>query len=109
MVRSLGLVVLVVLSMSLMVVMDAEDAIAASCTTTSSHTICVNRIKRSAKQFWEYRAAVTVDGVDREVEVYNCRDRQRVNSEGRVVPFELGGAGEVICKMLYRPARSPLQ
>ena len=102
------IIVLCLLMASLTLVVNVRRAIAVSCTTTPEHTICLTSIKRSAKQFWEYRAAVTVDGAVREVEVYNCRDRQRVRVDGRVVSFEPGGAGEVICRKLYRPARSPL-
>lgn len=97
--RILLVVSLVVLSLGI----GTGRAIAAPCYQTASHSVCLISVKRSAKQFWEYRAVVSVDGAPREQEVYNCRDRQRIQADGRVVPFESGGAGEVICRKLYRP------
>ncbi|MEQ9484943.1 hypothetical protein [Coleofasciculus sp. F4-SAH-05] len=47
--------------------------------------------------YWQYRAAVSIDGVKRPVEIYNCRDRTRVRQDGVVVSFEPDGAGEFIC------------
>ncbi|MBF2077363.1 MAG: hypothetical protein IGR76_02290 [Synechococcales cyanobacterium T60_A2020_003] len=96
---------LVVLSLGI----GMDRAIAVPCYQTDSHSICLVSVKRSAKQFWEYRAVVSMDGVQREQEVYNCRDRQRIQADGRVVAFEPDGAGEVICRKLYRPGRSPVQ
>lgn len=75
---------------------------AVMCRTTEQHTICIMDIQRSAKNYWEYRVAVRVDGVDRPLERYNCRDRTRQRQDGRLVPFEPGGAGDVICKLFKR-------
>jgi hypothetical protein len=72
---------------------------AAFCRHSKSHDICILDIKRSAKNYWEYRAAVKVDEVERPIEVYNCRDRTRTRQDGIVVPFEPNGAGEVICQL----------
>jgi hypothetical protein len=72
------------------------------CRTTAEHTICVLSIKRSAKNYWEYRATVRVDGIQRPIELYNCRDRLRIQKDGIVVPFEAAGAGSVICQLFDR-------
>ncbi len=108
-VRGLKVLTVLVLAISCWLGINVNKAIAASCYQTHSHTVCLIDIKRSAKQFWNYRAVVSVDGVARSQEVYNCRDRQRVRTDGRVVPFETNGVGDLICRKLYRPARSPLQ
>ncbi|MEH2027585.1 MAG: hypothetical protein V7K62_29185 [Nostoc sp.] len=42
------------------------------------HQICILSISRSAKNYWEYRATVSVDGVKRPTEVYNCREGVKV-------------------------------
>lgn len=70
------------------------------CRTVNGHDICLVDVQRSAKNYWEYRVIVRVDGVDRPREVYNCRDRTKVQSDGRVVPFENPGPGLLICRLL---------
>jgi hypothetical protein len=73
-------------------------SLASFCRNSNDHTICILSIKRSAKNYWEYRTAISIDGVVRPIEVYNCRERLRVRQDGSIVPFELNGPGELICK-----------
>ena len=80
----------------------ALPAQASTCRSYHDNVICIVSIKRSAKYYWEYRAAVSVNGVVRPIEVYNCRDRVRVRKDRAVVPFESNGAGELICSILKR-------
>lgn len=75
---------------------------AAFCRTTARHQVCLIDIKRSAKNYWEYRASVKIDGKERPLEVYNCRERTRIQADGVTVPFVAGGAGEVICSLFKR-------
>ncbi len=77
-------------------------AFASFCRHSNNHSICILSIKRSAKNYWEYRAAVSIDGVKRPVEIYNCRDRIRVRPDGTFVWFDAHGAGELICSFLQR-------
>jgi len=67
------------------------------CRTIKEHNICILSIKRSAKYYWRYRVAVSIDGEKRPVEIYNCRDRTRIRHDGVVVSFEPDGAGKLIC------------
>jgi hypothetical protein len=76
---------------------DARPAAASFCRDSHDHLICILTIKRSAKYHWEYRAAVSIDGVERPIEVYNCRDRIRIRQDGTIKSFEPDGAGELIC------------
>ncbi|MEA5512112.1 hypothetical protein VB715_20260 [Crocosphaera sp. UHCC 0190] len=75
---------------------------AALCHQTDHHTICILKIKRSAKNYWEYRAAVTIDQEVRPMEIYNCREQHRITKEGNMIPFESDGAGTYICRVLKR-------
>ncbi|MBD2104849.1 hypothetical protein H6F94_28740 [Leptolyngbya sp. FACHB-261] len=75
---------------------------AASCRNYHDHTICILKIKRSAKYVWEYRAVVSVDGVERPLEIYNCRGHFRVQKDGLAVPFKPNDPGELICSLLKR-------
>lgn len=80
-----------------------NPAIAAPiCRTTAHHNICIMSIKRSAKYHWQYRAAVKIDAEIRPVERYNCRRQERTRQDGKTVPFEPDGAGELICTLLRR-------
>lgn len=65
-------------------------------------SVCILSIKRSAKNYWEYRATVSVDKVVRPVEVYNCRDLVRVRQDGKGLPFQPNAAGELICRFFKK-------
>ncbi|NWF62228.1 MAG: hypothetical protein HXY43_23980 [Fischerella sp.] len=82
-----------------LVVFPAEALV---CRNYQGHQICILSIKRSAKNYWEYRAAVSVDGVKRPIEVYNCRDRIKVESDEVIVPFEDNDPGELICSYFQK-------
>lgn len=70
---------------------------AATCRNDSDRQICILKIKRSAKYPWEYRVVVSVDGIKRPLETYDCRDRVRVESDGHIIPFSRDEAGNLIC------------
>ncbi|KOR37309.1 MULTISPECIES: hypothetical protein [Planktothricoides] len=78
----------------------AQPAAAAFCRNYKGNSICILSIERSAKYYWEYRAAVKVNGATRPVEIYNCRDRTRTKADGKIVSFEKNGAGNLICTVL---------
>lgn len=89
----------ILLLLMLAVALPAE---ASTCRSYHDNLICIGSIKRSAKYYWEYRAAVSVNGVVRPIEIYNCRDRVRVRKDKTVVPFQSHGAGELLCSILNR-------
>lgn len=91
------------LALSFLVASPAEASI---CRHSNDHLICILSIKRSAKYYWEYRAAVSIDGVKRPIEVYNCRDRVRVRKDKTVVPFEPNSAGDIICSLTKTASQS---
>jgi hypothetical protein len=92
-------ILLLIVLVSLAIVDPAE---AAFCRTVGDRTICIVEIKRSAKNYWEYRAVVSINGVVKPLEVYNCRDRIRVQPDGTVIPFASDGAGDVVCSLFKR-------
>jgi hypothetical protein len=69
------------------------------CREVGDRSLCITSIQRSAKNYWEYRAAVRINGIERPIELYNCRDRIRVQSDGASVPFEPDGAGNFVCRL----------
>jgi hypothetical protein len=80
----------------------AFPAEASLCRNYNNHHICIINIKRSAKNYWEYRAEVSVDDVKRPIEVYNCRDRMRVKQDGTTVPFEQNDLGKFVCSLFRK-------
>lgn len=81
----------------LVAVMPAEAT--ELCRNLDDRVVCLVSINRSAKNYWEYRATVRVDGVEHPVAVYNCRDRIRVQSDGKIVPFEANDASKLVCRL----------
>ncbi|ARV61114.1 hypothetical protein BZZ01_23075 [Nostocales cyanobacterium HT-58-2] len=95
--KYIAFVLLLILSLTV-----ALPASASICRNWDEHQICILSIKRSAKNYWEYRAAISVDGVKRPIEVYNCRSRVRVQQNGTVLPFGQNDPGEMICSFFKK-------
>lgn len=93
--------VLITLGASVFVWIAASDA-APTCRMVGDRTICIMNIKRSAKNYWEYRASVKIDDQVFPVARYNCRDRTKTSQSGQTTPFQPNGAGTFICQLLYR-------
>jgi hypothetical protein len=92
------IILVLVLSLSLVVASPADAA--TFCRNYHHRNICIIRIKRSAKNYWEYRAAVSIDGVQTAIELYDCRDRTKIRPDKTIVPFEQNGPGELICSIV---------
>lgn len=73
----------------------------ANCRQVNGHEVCILRMKRSAKRYWEYKAQVSVDGERRPMEWYDCRDRLRLPADGTIIPYWQDDAVAVVCA-LYR-------
>lgn len=77
---------------------------AAICRTIQDHDICILSLKRSAKNFWEYNAAVSIDGKRGPKENYNCRSRYKTLRDGSIEYFDKDSIGSLVCK-IYKPTR----
>lgn len=75
---------------------------AAYCRSVENHEVCILDIQRSAKNYWEYRARVSVDGEARSMAVYDCRDRSLTRQDGTRVSFRSDITGEVVCRLFRR-------
>ncbi|WP_253274396.1 hypothetical protein [Myxosarcina sp. GI1] len=78
------------------------------CRNIKGQKLCIVRIKRSAKNYWEYRTKVEIDGKRRVKEIYNCRDYaprtakgdRTVTRKGKVaIPFKPNSLGELVCDL----------
>jgi hypothetical protein len=47
------------------------------CRAVDGHQVCVVSIKRSAKNYWEYRAQLSIDDQPLPIERYDCRPTLR--------------------------------
>ncbi|WP_341530738.1 hypothetical protein WKK05_16595 [Nostoc sp. UHCC 0302] len=83
----------------------APLAFASVCRNYDGQQICILNINRSAKNYWEYRAAVSVNGVKRPIEVYNCREQVKVKQDGTILPFEQKDPGRLICSFFNSSGR----
>ncbi|MDJ0728556.1 MAG: hypothetical protein QNJ33_01045 [Crocosphaera sp.] len=87
---------LIVINWTIMI----ASAQAEFCRQMNGQQICITKIKRSAKNYWEYRAAVKIDQETRPIEIYDCRQRHRITQEGEIIPFKSDGVGKLICRVL---------
>jgi hypothetical protein len=72
---------------------------AAICRNIQGRRICEASLNRSAKNYWEYRAIVTIDGARQPQEIYNCRDLIRMQADGTVIPFTDGDPSPLVCRL----------
>lgn len=85
----------------------APVADAAMCGYRHGQEICILKLKRSAKNYWEYRAKVSIDGEkQRDVEVYNCRDRTLIRKGKYPIPYQANSPGELVCQTFDKQANS---
>ena len=72
------------------------------CRPVDQHTVCIITIKRSAKNFWQYNAAVSIDGKRGPKEPYDCRSKIKTNPDGSITRFGKNSIGALVCRA-YRP------
>ncbi|MDJ0510674.1 MAG: hypothetical protein QNJ64_15675 [Crocosphaera sp.] len=80
----------------------APSAQAKFCRQIKEHQICIIKIKRSAKNYWEYRASVKIDQEIRPIEIYDCRQGHRITQKGEIIPFKSDPVGDLICRIVKR-------
>ncbi|MGB3509539.1 MAG: hypothetical protein WBA93_09885 [Microcoleaceae cyanobacterium] len=77
-------------------------AAASFCRNYNGNKICILSIKRSAKNYWEYRAEVSINGRRKPLEIYNCHTEEKIQKDGKIVKFQPNGAGKLICNVLNK-------
>ncbi len=92
-------VILLIFIFSLFV---TSPAWAMVCRNYEGHQICILSIQRRAKKYWEYQAAVSVDGVKTPVEIYNCRGKFKLTKDRTVIQFTQNSPGEIICSFFNK-------
>jgi hypothetical protein len=72
------------------------------CRQVDGHRICIVDIKRSAKNYWQYQAMVSTDGIEQPIASYDCRERSITDRDGNMSSFRSRKDGQLVCS-LYRP------
>jgi hypothetical protein len=89
----------------------APVAKAEMCRNRDGHQVCILKLQRSAKNYWEYRATVSIDGQKQSAkEIYNCGDREAYPSGNRTltrqgkypIPFKPNSPGELVCSLFQK-------
>ncbi|MGK7932470.1 MAG: hypothetical protein AB4041_13705 [Microcystaceae cyanobacterium] len=79
-----------------------QPAYALPCYHYHGNEICILRLKRSAKNYWEYRGSAKLNGKLLPNTIYNCRNRIKIFKNGDKLPFQPDGVGEFICQAIAR-------
>lgn len=87
---------------------QAKGAEPIYCRDRDGHQICILSIKRSAKNFWEYRTVVSIDAQVQPQAIYDCLNRLWIDPEGYAEPFARHPAGPVICQIFQRKRYGPV-
>ncbi len=96
--RRLFLLVLLIFWLGFTTVADAS-----MCGDRNGHQVCILKLKRSAKNYWEYRAKVSIDGQKQtDKEIYNCRDRTLTRKGKYPIPFQANSPGELVCNLFQK-------
>ena len=80
----------------------APPAAASFCRNYNGNNLCILSIKRSAKNYWEYRAEVSINGKRKPLEIYNCRTEEKIQKNGKTIKFKPSGEGKLICNVLNK-------
>ena len=75
-----------------------------TCKLWSGNKVCIVRIKRSAKYYWEYRTILSVDGKKQPEVVYDCRHFSYSRPDKTRVYFEDDSEdlGNFICSLFNK-------
>jgi hypothetical protein len=95
-------IIIIMCSILLLSIFPNFPSTATVCSHLDGHQICLLRLKRSAKYYWEYRVLITVDGKKRPMAIYNCRERYYTERDRTVIPFQTNDIGNLICNLVNR-------
>lgn len=91
-------VITVVCTQAAIAPMAEADAAPLTCRPYHGREICIDRIKRSAKHYWEYRVNLTIDGKKQPEDLLDCRHDQRIDRDGFIEPFAREDVGRFVCR-----------
>jgi hypothetical protein len=80
---------------------NVDSVRAEFCRQVDGYRICIVRIDRSAKNYWQYQAMVSTDGIAQPSASYDCRAQLITDADGNTASFRSRRDGRVVCS-LYR-------
>ncbi len=72
------------------------------CRNYQQNTVCILKIKRSAKYYWRYRTQISINGVKKPLRIYDCRQNKIWEKDGGAIAFSTQGIEQYICETLYK-------
>jgi hypothetical protein len=81
--------------------MSVAPAYAEFCRGVEGLRICIVKIERSAKNYWQYQAMTSIDGIEQPLASYDCRERLITDFDGNMSSFRSRKDGSIVCS-LYR-------
>ncbi|PSF36575.1 hypothetical protein C7H19_12910 [Aphanothece hegewaldii CCALA 016] len=92
----------IILGILIILTFFTSSAYASFCRNYHEQLVCILSIKRSAKNYWEYRASISVNNIVRPIEIYDCRQKIRIQQKGVSIPFKINDPGELICSFFKK-------
>lgn len=96
---SLGIFLWVMITVGVQLpIAPIANAAPLTCRPYNNREVCIDRIKRSAKNYWEYRVNLTIDGQKQPEDLLDCRHYQRIDRDGFIEPFTPNDVGRFVCR-----------
>ncbi len=100
--RFLLTVVMYLTSLLILISLMALPAQASFCKSINNQKVCILRIDRSAKKYWEYQVQLSVDQVTQPVAIYNCLENWWLPPNGRWQKFTNESVSAMACSLFRR-------
>ncbi|WP_310423104.1 hypothetical protein [Chamaesiphon sp. VAR_48_metabat_135_sub] len=81
--------------------MSVAPAYAEFCRGVEGLRVCIVKIERSAKNYWQYQAMTSINGIEQPLASYDCRARLITDFDGNTSSFRSRKDGKIVCS-LYR-------
>jgi hypothetical protein len=72
---------------------------ASFCKSIANQKVCILRIDRSAKKYWEYQVQLSVNRVAQPVAIYNCLENWWLQPDGQWQKFANESVPAVACSL----------
>jgi hypothetical protein len=89
---------ILIIGLCFIILIPAGNAVS-RCKTISGSEVCIAEIKRSAKNYWEYRLKLQVKNQGKVTLTYDCRDRRLIKSSPKNQAFDYQLIGHWICDL----------
>lgn len=92
----------IILFLVILWLITSSPVAAALCRDVNGHSICIVKIKRSAKYHYRYRTVISIDGETQPLAIYNCRDKTITRKKRYPIPFKSEDGGDLVCDLFSK-------